>query len=126
MQLTENDARAALDTLMAAHQADWAHLPAPSQSRFTREAIVASIHLWAERHGAPRPVFDWDPSGARRRGEDWRAERFEAGDWPTLAIVKRQFGNMSKAIFHAGLRPRRGPVRARSHLVSDADILDAI
>jgi HNH endonuclease len=126
MRLTEHDARGALDSLMAAHQADWARLPAPAHSRFTRDAIVAAIHLWVEQHGAPPTVFDWDPAWARRRGEEWRAERFEQGDWPTLAVVKRQFGNMSKALFHAGLRPRRGPVRARAHLVSDGDVLDAI
>jgi hypothetical protein len=126
VQLTENDARSALDSLLAAHQADWAHLPAPAQSRFTREAIVAAIHLWIEQHGSPPTVFDWDPSWARRRGEEWRAERFEAGEWPTLAVIKRQFGNMSKALFYAGVRPRRGPVRARPNLLSDDDVLDAI
>jgi hypothetical protein len=126
MQLTENDARAALDSLLAAHEADWARLPAPSQSRFTRDAIVAAIHLWIEQYGEPPTVFDWDASWARRRGEEWRAERFEAGEWPTLAVVKRQFGNLSKALFHAGVRPRRGPVRARAHLVTDDDILDAV
>jgi hypothetical protein len=56
----------------------------------------------------------------------WRAERFEAGDWPTVAIVRRQFGNMSKALFYAGVRPRRGPVRPRAHLLSDDDLLEAI
>jgi hypothetical protein len=126
MRLTEHDARSALDSLMAAHEADWGKLPAPSQSRYTRDAIVAAIHLWIKQHGQPPTVFDWDPAWARRRGEEWRAERFEAGEWPTLAVVKRQFGNMSKALFHAGVRPRRGPVRARASLLSDEDVLSAI
>ena len=60
------------------------------------------------------------------RGEAWRAERFEAGDWPSVAIVRRQFGDMSKALFAAGVRPRRGPTRARSHVLSDEEILNAI
>ena len=63
------------------------------------------------------------PAAAART---WRAERFEAGDWPTVAIVRRQFGNMSKALFAADARPRRGPTRGRSHLLSDDEILDAI
>jgi hypothetical protein len=33
---------------------------------------------------------------------------------------------MSKALFAAGIRPRRGPTRARSHTLSDDAILDAI
>jgi hypothetical protein len=107
MRLTEHDARSALDSLMAAHEADWGKLPAPSQSRYTRDAIVAAIHLWISEHGQPPTVF-------------------EAGEWPTLAVVKRQFGNMSKALFHAGVRPRRGPVRARASLLSDEDVLSAI
>jgi hypothetical protein len=126
MQLTENDVRGALDALLAAHRADQDHLPAEAQSRFTRDAIAQAVLRWIELHGSPPTVFDWDPSWARRRGEEWRAERFEAGDWPSLAIVKRQFGNMSKALFHAGVRPRRGPVRARPNLLSDEDVLDAI
>ena len=33
---------------------------------------------------------------------------------------------MSKALFAAGVSPRRGPTRARSHTLSDDAILDAI
>jgi Homing endonuclease associated repeat len=71
-------------------------------------------------------VVDWDPAAARRRGEFWRAERFEAGQWPTSAIVRRQFGNLSKALFVAGVRPRSGPTRGRSHTIADEEIVGAI
>jgi hypothetical protein len=126
LRLTEHDARGALDTLLAAHKVDAGRLPAPAQSRYSREQIVAAIQRWIESYGAPPTVFDWDPSWARRRGQAWRAERFELGDWPTISIVRRQFGNMSKALYAAGARPRQGPVRARAHLLSDEDVLDAI
>jgi len=121
-----NGSNEALDSLLRAHRSDSQRLPAPAASRFTREEIIAAIKRWQELYGEPPKVFDWDPSWARRRGEAWRAERFEAGDWPTVAIVRRQFGNMSKALFAAGARPRRGPTRARSHILSDAEILNAI
>ena len=116
----------AVDSLLRAHRSDAARLPAPAVSRYTREEIIAAIQRWQQHYGEPPKVFDWDPSWARRRGEEWRAERFEEGDWPTVAIVRRQFGNMSKALFAAGIRPRRGPTRARSHTLSDDAILDAI
>ena len=95
----------AVDSLLKAHRTDAERLPAPADSRFTRDQIVIAIKRWHDQYGEPPKVFDWDPSWARRRGEDWRAERFEAGDWPTVAIVRRQFGNMSKALFAAGVRP---------------------
>ena len=115
-----------LDSILKAHRTDAARLPAAALSRYTREEIVAAIKRWQELYGEPPKVLDWDPSWARRRGETWRAERFDAGEWPTAAIVRRQFGNMSKALFAAGARPRRGPTRGRAHTLSDEEILDAI
>lgn len=115
-----------LDSLLKAHRSDPAPLPVSAVSRFTRDEIIASIKRWQKQYGEPPRVIDWDPSLARRSGKAWCAERFEAGDWPTIAIVKRQFGSMSKALFAAGARPRRGPTRARSHVLSDAEILAAI
>lgn len=115
-----------LDSLLEAHRSDERTLPEPSVSRFTRAEIIEAIKRWNDQYGEPPKVFDWDPSWARRRDEAWRAERFEAGEWPTVAIVRRQFGNMSKAVFAAGFRPRRGPTRARSHLLTNEQLLDAI
>jgi hypothetical protein len=119
-------ARQGLDSLLESHRSDPGTLPAPSQSRFTRDEIIEAVKRWNDQYGDPPKVFDWDPSWARRRDEAWRAERFEAGEWPTVAIVRRQFGNMSKALFAAGFRPRRGPTRARSHQLTNAQLLDAI
>ena len=126
IRFTEQDARGALDTILGAHKVDASRLPAPAQSRYSREQIVAAVREWVERYGEPPTVFDWDPSWARRRGQAWRAERFQAGSWPTISIVRRQFGNMSKALYAAGVRPRSGPVSARSHMLTDEDILEAI
>jgi hypothetical protein len=67
-----------------------------------------------------------EPSTARRRGQEWRAERFEDDAWPTLAIVRRQFGTMSDALHAAGLRPQPRPVQPRGRLLSREDILHAI
>ena len=118
--------RGELDSLLSAHRAHSHSLPAPAASRFTRDEIISAIRRWQEQYGEPPTVFDWDPTWARRRGEDWRAERFEAGEWPTVAIVRRQFGNLSKALFAADARPRRGPTRGRAHLLSDDEILNSI
>lgn len=115
-----------LDSLLRAHRSDAARLPAPAVSRYTRAEIITAIKRWQQQFGEPPKVIDWDPSWARRRGEEWRAERFEAAEWPTAAIVRRQFGNMSKALFAAGARPRRGPTRGRSHTLTDDEILAAI
>ena len=115
-----------LDSLLRAHRSDVARMPAPAVSRFTRTEIIRAIQRWQELYGEAPKVVDWDPTWARRRGEDWRAERFEAETWPTAAIVRRQFGNMSKALFAAGARPRRGPTRGRSHTLTDEEILAAI
>ena len=118
--------RGELDALLDAHQAEASHLPAEADGRFTRDQIIEAVQAWMLHFGEPPKVYDWDPALARRRGEAWRAERFEAGHWPTLAIVRRQFGNLSKALYAAGVRPRQGPKRARGHVLSDEQILAAI
>jgi hypothetical protein len=74
VRLTEHDARAALDTILAAHEADADRLPAPTpRSRFSREETC------------------WSPSRARYAGQDWRAERYLAGNWPSVSTVLRRF-----------------------------------
>ena len=50
--------------------------------RFSRNEIIERIREWALLYGEPPTIRDWDPSRARRTGQIWRAERFEAGDRP--------------------------------------------
>lgn len=95
-------------------------------SRFTPAAIVSALQTWHARYGETPRGLDWDPARARSAGQPWRAERFEAGDWPTLAVVRRQFGRWSDAVLAAGLEPHRGPFRPRSKTLSDEMILEAI
>ena len=103
-----------------------APLPREARGRFSREAIIAAILRWEARFGEPPKSIDWDPSRARRRGQAWRAERLAGEDWPSLAMVRRQFGTMSDALSAAGLRPRPRPVRPRGRVLSPEDILAAI
>jgi transcriptional regulator with XRE-family HTH domain len=112
--------------LHAPSQSEHDELPVPANGRFTRDEIIAAIHRWHELHGSAPKSIDWDPSTARRRGQSWRSERFESGEWPTLAMVRRQFGTMSNALHAAGLRPRPQPIRPRGQVLTRADILRAI
>jgi len=97
-----------------------------ANGRFTRDEIIAAIRRWHERYGSAPKSIDWDPSTARRRGQSWRSERFERSEWPSLAMVRRQFGTMSNALHAAGLRPRPQPIRPRGQVLTRADILRAI
>jgi hypothetical protein len=94
--------------------------------RFSQEAIIARIQEWARVHGEPPTIRDWDPSRARRSGQPWRAERFEMGDWPSVGMVKRQFGTFNAAVQSAGLTPREGPRRVKRHLTGPEQVLAAI
>jgi hypothetical protein len=100
--------------------------PRAARGRFSRDEIVAAILRWTERHGEPPKSIDWDPSRARRRGQDWRADRFDNEEWPTLAIVRRQFGTMSDALEAAGLPRRARPIRPRGRILDRDDILGAL
>jgi hypothetical protein len=94
--------------------------------RYTREDIVARIQQWTSTHGQPPTIRDWDPSRAQRSGEAWRAERFATGDWPSVGMVRRQFGTFNAAVQAAGLTPRQGPRRVKRHLAGPEQVLDAI
>jgi hypothetical protein len=63
-------------------------------------------------------MLDWEPSRARRLGQNWRAERFESGRWPTAQMVTRQFPSFNAAIEASGLKPRRTPSRTKPNLTS--------
>jgi hypothetical protein len=81
--------------------------------RWTRELIIEKILEWEARHGEPPCSADWNPSLARWRAQEWRAERYRDGVWPSTNAAKRPFGgSFDAAIRAAGLEPARpGPRR---------------
>jgi hypothetical protein len=93
---------------------------------FSKEEIVTAIHHWQSEYGECPKMIDWEPARARRLGQDWRAERFESGHWPSAKIVCGQFGNFNSAIRAAGLTPRRTPSRQRPNLSGPEAILTAL
>jgi hypothetical protein len=99
---------------------------ARARARFSRAEIIALVQAWQCRYGEPPTIRDWDPSRARRTGQAWRAERFAAGDWPSVGMVKRQFGTFNAAVRDAGLTARQGPCRSKAHLSGSAQVLAAI
>ena len=81
--------------------------------RWTRETIIEKILEWEAAYGEPPCSADWNPSLARWRAQEWRAERYREGVWPSTNAAKRPFGgSFDAAIRAAGLQPRRpGPRR---------------
>ena len=81
--------------------------------RWTRELIIEKILEWEARYGEPPCSADWNPSLARWRAQEWRAERYREGVWPSTNAAKRPFGgSFDAAVRAAGLEPRRpGPRR---------------
>ena len=83
--------------------------------RWTRETIIEKILEWDARYGEPPCSADWNPSLARWRAQEWRAERYREGVWPSTNAAKRPFGgSFDAAVRAAGLEPHRpGPKRRR-------------
>jgi len=83
-------------------------------ARWSCEAIIEKIVDWNGRYGEPPCSADWNPSLARWRAQEWRAERYYEGAWPSTNAVKRAFGgSFDAAIRAAGFAPARpGPRRA--------------
>jgi hypothetical protein len=50
--------------------------------------VLEAIRRWNKRYGEPPTLADWEPLRARERGQEWRAKRFEAGDWPSTRMVR--------------------------------------
>src|ERR671933_669740 len=46
-------------------------------ARWSREQIIEKIREWNDRYGEPPCSADWNPSLARWRAQEWRAERPE-------------------------------------------------
>jgi hypothetical protein len=83
-------------------------VPRPVQSlRFSNDEILDATSRWTSRYGEPPTTLDRDSSRARRLGQAWRAERFEAGKWPTAKIVRGRSKLFSAAAERADLAPRR-------------------
>src|SRR3954467_15172630 len=93
--------------------------------RWTRDLIIAKILEWNDRYGEPPCSADWNPSLARWRAQEWRAERYREGEWPSTNAAKRPFGgSFVAAVRAAGARaaqartpppaPRRGAARRRA------------
>src|SRR3954451_12229052 len=82
-------------------------------TRWSRDSIIEKIADWNGRYGEPPCSADWNPSLARWRAQEWRAERYYAGAWPSTNAVKRAFGgSFDAAVRAAGLEPGRpGPPR---------------
>lgn len=100
--------------------------PARSGKRtFDREQVIDAIRRWSEAYGAPPRGIDWEPSRARAKGQEWRAERFEAGTWPTVRMVRRQFPTLGEAIAAAGLRAP-SPRGRKANLAGSDEVLRAI
>src|SRR5256885_1664361 len=82
--------------------------------RWTRETIIEKIVEWNDRYGEPPCSADWNPSLARWRAQEWRAERYRAGIWPSTNAAKRPFdGSFDAAVRPAGLEPPRSGPRRR-------------
>jgi hypothetical protein len=93
---------------------------------YSRSEILEAVMRWSNLYGAPPTMCDWEPSRARRTGQQWRADRFEAGSWPSARVVTREFGTFNDAIESAGLTPRKAPTRQTSPLADASAILDAM
>ena len=94
-------------------------------SAYTAEEILEAIRSWDRCYGEPPISIDSEPPRARRMSHHpWRAERFEAGEWPTARMVRRRFGNFNDAVRNAGLSPRRAPTRIRPNLTGPGAIIE--
>lgn len=96
------------------------------RTTYAPDEILEAMRRWAARYGEPPTMADWEPARARRLGAEWRAERFESGEWPSVRMVRGQFKTFNAAIEAAGLRPRRAPSRLRPNFEDPRVILDAL
>jgi hypothetical protein len=91
--------------------------------RWTRELIIAKIVEWNDRYGEPPCSADWNPSLARWRAQEWRAERYREGQWPSTNAAKRPFGgSFVAALRAAGLEPHKPGPRRRLPRAARPDV----
>src|SRR6185369_5365354 len=87
----------------------------PRVRRWTRDSIITKIREWNELYGEPPCSADWNPSLARWRAQEWRADRYREGFWPSTNAAKRPFdGSFDAAVRAAGLEPHRPGPRRRA------------
>jgi hypothetical protein len=92
-------------------------------TRWSRETIIEKILEWNELYGEPPCSADWNPSLARWRAQDWRADRYREGTWPSTNAAKRPFdGSFDAAVRAAGLEPHRSGPRRRPPGVARPDV----
>ncbi len=102
------------------------------------EAIDAGL-AWVERHGEPPTRTELDPALMRRqiRKAEERLEqlreregRFEPGEMPGMAVIRRLFTGIDPYLTALGFTPRgtgRPPARMRSEHAAQAQrVLDAL
>jgi hypothetical protein len=99
--------------------------PRPAPARLCRnlsgpEAIVDALIEWTRRYGDIPTMADWDPTRARRLGQEWRIARYYQGDWPSARTVAVHFGSFAKAATAAGLIARH---RSATHAQRRSDQL---
>ena len=91
--------------------------------RWTRDTIIAKIRDWNDRYGEPPCSADWNPSLARWRAQEWRAERYREGVWPSTNAAKRPFeGSFDAAVRAAGLEPHKPGPRRRAPGAARPDV----
>jgi hypothetical protein len=92
-------------------------------TRWTREAIIEKVRAWDAAYGEPPCSADWNPSLARWRAQEWRAERYREGTWPSTNATKRLFGgSFAAAVKAAGLEPHKPGPRRRPAGAARPDI----
>ena len=92
-------------------------------TRWSRESIIEKIREWNDSYGEPPCSADWNPSLARWRAQEWRAERYREGIWPSTNAAKRPFGgSFDAAVRAAGLEPHRSGPRRRPAGVARPDV----
>src|SRR3954447_9341811 len=83
-------------------------------TRWTRESIITKIREWNELYGEPPCSADWNPSLARWRAQEWRADRYREGVGLPTSAAKRPFDcSFGPAVRAAGLEPHRSGPRRR-------------
>lgn len=92
------------------------------EKKWTPETVTSAMLRFRDRYGRSPSATDFNPSAARRAGQDWRADRYyRDGDYPPLASVQVTCGSWSAALIAAGLRPLPTGHPARAILARDRE-----